>query len=137
MDYKEYLRVAVGEGWRVPITQPVDHAAWIDYWALRGARAAGDLRGPEPKAPDGITFMERAQARSLGRTRYWTGRQCVNGHLAPRYVTSGACSLCVAAAQRRVAKQRPDLVTVRVLVHRDDAPMIEQTAEALNAARGL
>lgn len=129
-DYKNALRAAAERGWRVPITEPIDHAAWLFYWDLLA-------NGRDTGAPDNITFMERTEAQSLGRVRYWTGRECLNGHIAPRYVTSGACSLCVAAAQRRGKFKNPDLLIFKARIHKDDEPMLRATMEALNAARGL
>lgn len=42
--------------------------------------------------------IERAAAKQAGLRHYYTGRECTNGHVAPRYVQSGACSACIAAS---------------------------------------
>ena len=39
--------------------------------------------------------QERDQARLLGRVRYFTGRPCIHGHVAERYVKSGNCVECL------------------------------------------
>ena len=44
--------------------------------------------------------MERAQAKKEGLTRYFTGRPCVNGHIAPRETISGGCCECLNAYKR-------------------------------------
>jgi hypothetical protein len=36
----------------------------------------------------------QAEAASLGAKRYDTGTPCRNGHYAPRYTSSGSCTLC-------------------------------------------
>lgn len=40
-------------------------------------------------------------ARALGLTRYFTGKPCRNGHIAPRRVQDGRCIACKTAANRR------------------------------------
>jgi hypothetical protein len=61
-------------------------------------------------------WTERAEAKRLGLPRYFTGRPCVNGHIAERY-TSGGCVECVAMGKelypedperKRQRKQRWD-----------------------------
>lgn len=39
-------------------------------------------------------YPERAEAKRLGLPFYFTGRPCVNGHIAPRY-TKGDCVECI------------------------------------------
>jgi hypothetical protein len=36
----------------------------------------------------------RADARSNGETRYFTGKRCPRGHLAERYTSDGKCCAC-------------------------------------------
>lgn len=43
--------------------------------------------------------IERAEARKLGRVRYFTGRPCRHGHVAERYVVSGSCIECLRLSQ--------------------------------------
>lgn len=49
-------------------------------------------------APAVIT---RAEALARGLKRYFTGRPCKNGHVAPRRVDNNGCRLCGAAVARR------------------------------------
>lgn len=46
-------------------------------------------------------IIERAAAKEAGLRHYYTGRPCTNGHTAPRYVQSGACSACIADSVAR------------------------------------
>lgn len=39
--------------------------------------------------------MERKEAAAAGLKKYNTGRPCKHGHMAERYVDSGACSACL------------------------------------------
>ena len=39
-------------------------------------------------------IVERAEARLLGLTRCFTGRPCKYGHVAERFVSTGACIIC-------------------------------------------
>ena len=39
--------------------------------------------------------MERKEATAKGLKKYNTGRPCKHGHIADRYVESGACSACL------------------------------------------
>lgn len=41
------------------------------------------------------TIITRKEAQLSGLTKYFTGKECVNGHLAERYVQSGTCSQCI------------------------------------------
>lgn len=41
------------------------------------------------------TIITRKDAKLLGLTKYFTGKECINGHLAERYVQSGTCSQCI------------------------------------------
>jgi len=37
----------------------------------------------------------RAEAKTLGSRFYYTGRECHAGHVAPRYTSTGMCSVCI------------------------------------------
>jgi hypothetical protein len=43
-------------------------------------------------------YITRAEAKSLGLTRYQTGIPCRRGHRAERYVSTGNCVECVRGA---------------------------------------
>lgn len=43
--------------------------------------------------------MKRAEAIAAGHNKYFTGKPCRHGHIAPRYTDSGACQDCLAAAR--------------------------------------
>lgn len=48
----------------------------------------------------------RAEAARLGAKKYFTGKPCSNGHIAPRYAV-GCCTECMKAAQRNWHSQHP------------------------------
>jgi hypothetical protein len=52
----------------------------------------------------------RRLAQERGSTRYFTGKPCHKGHIAPRFTASGTCLVCGAEAQRALwtAGHRPD-----------------------------
>lgn len=41
-----------------------------------------------------MELIDRKAALDLGLTTYFTGKECKNGHIAPRKVGSGVCSVC-------------------------------------------
>lgn len=45
--------------------------------------------------------QEREAARMLGKTRYFTGRPCIHGHVAERYTSSGNCIECLRVTHDR------------------------------------
>lgn len=53
---------------------------------------------------------EKQQAKADGSYTYFTGKPCVNGHVAPRYTQSGACSACLSSLgkgkRERVAAEK-------------------------------
>jgi hypothetical protein len=44
--------------------------------------------------------ISRQQAKLAGKTRYFTGKPCKNGHVETRLVSNGICGTCVAARKR-------------------------------------
>lgn len=64
-----------------------------------------------------MEIIDRKAARELGRSTYYTGKICLNGHQSYRYVQSGSCSECVNGAKpgassitklEKIAKLRAD-----------------------------
>ena len=57
----------------------------------------------------------RIEAKNLGQTKYFTGKECHKGHIAYRYVASGLCSQCSSekakkawsSGKRQIFKDRP------------------------------
>lgn len=77
--------------------------------------AAAVIRKESPWAIGGAT--PRSEAARLGLTKYNTGRPCRHGHMADRYVNSGACSVCIremvdkgVAARKRKKKCLNELI---------------------------
>jgi hypothetical protein len=46
-------------------------------------------------------ILDRPTARMRGLKTYFTGRECVNGHVAPRYVSTGGCVECLCVGTPR------------------------------------
>ena len=42
-----------------------------------------------------MEIISRKDAHLQNLTRYFTGKECRNGHFAQRYVTTGSCSECL------------------------------------------
>ena len=55
----------------------------------------------------------RAVSRTKGLRHYVTGRACIRGHMAPRYVSTGQCSVCVTAFANTWYKDNAEKVRVR------------------------
>ena len=61
-------------------------------------------------APNGqIERVTRAEAKAMGLTYYWTGKECVKGHLTWRKVNGWTCAVCVRLVQR-VENMTPEQV---------------------------
>ncbi len=54
-------------------------------------------------------IISREEAYSTGKTRYFTGTPCRQGHVAQRYVRGGACVDCQSKFSRRIHPFRKDL----------------------------
>lgn len=54
-----------------------------------------------PRRAD-MAVSTRADARAAGARFFFTGRACSNGHVAPRYVSTGGCKQCGLEAARRL-----------------------------------
>ena len=87
--------------------------------------------------------MERKEAAAAGLKKYNTGRPCKHGHMADRYVDSGACSAClknmVAINYASSAEQR-ELIASRtkqiyLFTKLSGLPAIKMLVDSLVAAR--
>lgn len=67
--------------------------------------------------PSGIRSSRRepAEAARVKAARYFTGRPCVRGHLAERFVTGGACVECNRENAARRRKTHPEQTRASVL----------------------
>ena len=54
--------------------------------------------------------QERAKAKAEGKTRYYTGRPCKNGHVAERQTSNGTCVVCLQNRNSQWQKDNPDKV---------------------------
>lgn len=48
-----------------------------------------------------MKILSRAEARGTGNLHYFTGKPCINGHIASRYVSTQACVECNAMRSRQ------------------------------------
>jgi len=53
---------------------------------------------------------ERAEAKAEGKTRYYTGRPCLHGHVAERQTSNGTCVVCLKERNLQWQKDNPDKV---------------------------
>lgn len=67
------------------------------------------------KTREPVYPSSRKAALRMGDTKYKTDKPCSQGHFAPRYTTSGACSECLSAAgikARYGSQERKDEATL-------------------------
>lgn len=61
-----------------------------------------------------FNLISKKDALSAGLKRYFTGKQCKNGHLDYRLVSTGICVSCNAEKSRRYRKKNPEKVSLRL-----------------------
>ena len=87
--------------------------------------------------------ISRKDAAQKGQTTYFTGEQCKHGHIAYRYVKSGACSDCIKfangaqvlpnAAERKAAKEM--MLSVKIRGYFEDREALAAAAYGLALMR--
>lgn len=90
-----------------------------------------------------MEISTRAQAKANGAKTYFTGMPCRNDHLTYRYVQSGACAGCVAAANGRDVAEAPagsvlmkdEQVEVKLGVYEDQLLTLRDAIASVSAAR--
>lgn len=95
-----------------------------------------------------MEILTRQQAFTLGRSKYYTGKPCVHGHISERYTASGACAACVsvAAASHRAnfvpedgrkarTLAKAQLEPIRLRIHDDEVETILGYCVAVTHAR--
>lgn len=66
---------------------------------------------PGGALPHGLLMSlpaSKAQAIASGQKKYFTGRPCKHGHVAPRYTCASSCSECVRIGERAWAQKNPE-----------------------------
>lgn len=53
-------------------------------------------------------IMTRAEAKSAGLLRYFSGKACKNGHVAERQTSNGTCIVCLAEKKARYYAENPE-----------------------------
>lgn len=65
---------------------------------IRSTKSCGCLLKESNKKryvlPEDVKTLSRKEAKNLGQTRYYTGKQCPQGHNSERMVSSGSCVQC-------------------------------------------
>lgn len=59
-------------------------------------------------------IVTRKQAIELGLKTYFTGKQCVNGHVSERSLSNGGCVLCMRTRASQWAKDNPEVCRERL-----------------------
>ena len=49
--------------------------------------------------------VSRAEAKASGISQYFTGKPCKQGHVAPKFTSSGSCAECLAARRREYMRK--------------------------------
>ena len=65
------------------------------------------------------TITARAAALADGAVRYFSGRECVRGHLAERYTRTGSCVICKDADRTAAEKADPERTNARMRASRE------------------
>lgn len=60
-----------------------------------------------------MTPVSRQDAKSKGLKQYFTGKCCPNGHVAPRFVSTRACTVCAKEASAKWKQDNPELEKAR------------------------
>ena len=86
------------------------------------------IREPKAREPKERKLTLRQVARLTGLTTYFTGKPCSNGHIAPRYTSTGSCTHCVNPPKATRSVRVPN-------VHPSDIPALLAYATALSLSR--
>ena len=87
-------------------------------------------------------IQTREGAYSTGSRKYYTGKVCINGHAARRYVSPGICIGCSSMNANKYQKDqrskfRTGMVAFKANVHPDDVAAMRSLADSLKQARDL
>lgn len=52
-----------------------------------------------------MDIINRRDAAFSGKTKFFTGKQCIHGHLCERYVSTGSCIKCVTGYAKQYRKE--------------------------------
>lgn len=69
-----------------------------------------------------LKLIARAEAKTLGLTRYCTGKPCIHGHVAERMTKGGVCVACLKAVTAARYKNNPELRRAKEKRNRDRNP---------------
>lgn len=83
--------------------------------------------------------ISRAQAAGIGATHFFTGRLCKNGHVAPRYVSTGNCTACQGLYSKKFRGDGASLsgFLPAQRMHPEDAEEVLKMIDFFNGNRGL
>ena len=82
-----------------------------------------------------MEILTRQQASEKRMHKYYTGKPCKRGHMALRYMNTGACTDCIAfyGSQRKNCAR---LVRFEIS-HPDDIKAVQDFVNSINLARSL
>jgi ribosomal protein S18 len=63
---------------------------------------------PASESTNREVIISQGDAKAQGLTRFYTGKPCVRGHDAPRFVSSKACVICARENQTKWDVRNPD-----------------------------
>lgn len=89
-----------------------------------------------------MKITSRKDAILQGVSKYFTGEECKNGHIAERYVQSGSCEGCIASSNQRGFQSKSDrrvalsdLMHLKVTLHYGDVAEFKQVMLAVSSLR--
>lgn len=69
-----------------------------------------------------LTITSRKEAKAQGRTRYFTGKPCAQGHVAERHTTNSTCVLCTQTRAMVWEEANPGRKTARTIASQKRHP---------------
>jgi hypothetical protein len=81
-------------------------------------------------------IISRTAAANLGRRHFYTGKPCVKGHVARRFVSTGVCMECNRARSARFTARPGGAAHFIYPLHPDDVAAALAYCQALDMQRG-
>lgn len=83
-----------------------------------------------------MEIIDKKTAAICGYKHYYTGKECVNGHMAKRFVSTGTCVECGNMASRRHTARRSgrqfvEMVTYKRHINSEFIPHLDALLSAL------
>jgi hypothetical protein len=65
-----------------------------------------------------MEIISRRNAGIRGDTYFYTGKECVNGHTSPRYVSTGTCKECGNTSSRKYSAKHHGRDAIGMIMYR-------------------